>query len=155
MKPFLVPHFCGFFLPIINSYTLYFCRATEGRLLPLRPPPVKLSKSERCPLTPATTNQHSGYRGVKRGPPLPPRPKPGHPLYRDYTVRPVFKKLKMAVQGFCNLTYVFKCRLSSLWDCTRCDQSHAELRCIISMHSSGLMKCVCVCFAEQNPSRKH
>ncbi|MCJ8741980.1 hypothetical protein PDJAM_G00076890 [Pangasius djambal] len=60
-------------------------QASNGRLLPLRPPPVKLSKSASSSLTPATTNQLSGYRGVKRGPPLPPRPKPGHPLYREYT----------------------------------------------------------------------
>lgn len=60
-------------------------QTSEGRLLPLRPPPVKSSKSTGSSLTPATTNQHSGNRGVKRAPPLPPRPKPGHPLYREYT----------------------------------------------------------------------
>lgn len=86
MNPFLLPH--GYLFSLINAYTLYFCRASEGSLLPLHPPPVKLSKSASSSLTPATSSQHLGNRGVKRGPPLPPRPKPGHPLYREYTVRP-------------------------------------------------------------------
>ncbi|KAK3519398.1 hypothetical protein QTP70_027527 [Hemibagrus guttatus] len=60
-------------------------QASEGKLLPLRPPPIKLSKSAGSSLNAASTNQHSGSRGAKRGPPLPPRPTPGHPLYRDYT----------------------------------------------------------------------
>ncbi|KAI5609173.1 hypothetical protein C0J50_6175 [Silurus asotus] len=48
--------------------------ANEAKPLPLRPPPIKSSKSAG-----------SSTRGVKRGPLLPPRPKPGHPLYREYT----------------------------------------------------------------------
>ncbi|KAM9444944.1 uncharacterized protein Hap1MRO34_023952 [Clarias gariepinus] len=57
-------------------------RGSEGRLLPLRPPPVKSSKSAGVSLTPATSKQPTGYWGLKQGPPLPPRPKPGHPLYK-------------------------------------------------------------------------
>ncbi|XP_017567007.1 SH3 domain-containing protein 19 isoform X1 [Pygocentrus nattereri] len=59
-------------------------RPSEGRLLPLRPPPIKLSKSAGSTHAPATSSQHPSHRVPKRRPPLPPRPKPGHPLYRDY-----------------------------------------------------------------------
>uniref|UniRef100_A0AAR2JUF4 Uncharacterized protein n=1 Tax=Pygocentrus nattereri TaxID=42514 RepID=A0AAR2JUF4_PYGNA len=61
-------------------------RPSEGRLLPLRPPPIKLSKSAGSTHAPATSSQHPSHRVPKRRPPLPPRPKPGHPLYRDYMV---------------------------------------------------------------------
>ncbi|XP_047663009.1 SH3 domain-containing protein 19 isoform X1 [Tachysurus fulvidraco] len=60
-------------------------QSSEGELLPLRPPPIKLSKPAGSSVNPAKNNQHSGSRGAKRGPPLPPRPVPGHPLYRHYT----------------------------------------------------------------------
>ncbi|KAG7323368.1 hypothetical protein KOW79_013070 [Hemibagrus wyckioides] len=60
-------------------------QASEGKLLPLRPPPIKSSKPAGSSPNPASTNQHSSSRGAKRGPPLPPRPTPGHPLYRDHT----------------------------------------------------------------------
>ncbi|XP_062872035.1 SH3 domain-containing protein 19 isoform X2 [Trichomycterus rosablanca] len=59
-------------------------RPSEGKLLPLRPPPIKINKSVESPQSPAPTSELPGYRVPKRGPPLPPRPKPGHPLYRDY-----------------------------------------------------------------------
>ncbi|XP_026854518.2 SH3 domain-containing protein 19-like isoform X2 [Electrophorus electricus] len=55
------------------------------RLLPLRPPPIKLIKSAGSSQTNDTANQLPGSRVPKGGPPLPPRPKPGHPLYKDYT----------------------------------------------------------------------
>ncbi|XP_063042676.1 SH3 domain-containing protein 19 isoform X2 [Engraulis encrasicolus] len=55
------------------------------RLLPLRPPPIKPAKPPHligpCPTT--TANQEQGQRLPKRGPPLPPRPKPGHALYKN------------------------------------------------------------------------
>uniref|UniRef100_A0A9J7ZGW1 Uncharacterized protein n=1 Tax=Cyprinus carpio carpio TaxID=630221 RepID=A0A9J7ZGW1_CYPCA len=56
--------------------------------LPLRPPPIKVTKppggsSSSSP--PAATNQLPGSRVPKRCPPLPPRPKPGHPLYKCYS----------------------------------------------------------------------
>ncbi|XP_022532749.2 SH3 domain-containing protein 19 isoform X2 [Astyanax mexicanus] len=60
-------------------------RPKEGKMLPLRPPPMKLPKSAGSSHVPATTNQQPNHRVPKRGPPLPPRPKPGHPLYREYT----------------------------------------------------------------------
>ncbi|KAI4875553.1 hypothetical protein NFI96_034532, partial [Prochilodus magdalenae] len=60
-------------------------RPGESRLLPLRPPPIKLSKSAGSIHAAATTSQLPSHRVPKRRPPLPPRPKPGHPLYRDYT----------------------------------------------------------------------
>lgn len=56
-------------------------RPSGGRLLPLRPPPIKLAK----PTGLASSNQLPANRVPKRGPPLPPRPKPGHPLYKSYS----------------------------------------------------------------------
>ncbi|XP_042569767.1 SH3 domain-containing protein 19-like isoform X2 [Cyprinus carpio] len=63
-------------------------RPSSGRPLPLRPPPIKVTKppggsSSSSP--PAATNQLPGSRVPKRCPPLPPRPKPGHPLYKCYS----------------------------------------------------------------------
>ncbi|KAK7909986.1 hypothetical protein WMY93_014670 [Mugilogobius chulae] len=82
-------------------------RPTGVKLLPLRPPPIKclpgrppppsvnsnsstppsLIKSPSSPslLSEASvsTNQTQGQRATKKGPPLPPRPKPGHPLYNS------------------------------------------------------------------------
>ncbi|KAK1803469.1 hypothetical protein P4O66_020894, partial [Electrophorus voltai] len=57
----------------------------DVQLLPLRPPPIKLIKSAGSSQTNDTANQLPGSRVPKGGPPLPPRPKPGHPLYKDYT----------------------------------------------------------------------
>ncbi|XP_051956122.1 SH3 domain-containing protein 19-like [Xyrauchen texanus] len=60
-------------------------RPSGVRLLPLRPPPIKVTKPAG-PASSSTTasNQQPGSRVPKRGPPppLPPRPKPRHPLYR-------------------------------------------------------------------------
>ncbi|XP_056588342.1 uncharacterized protein wu:fy63c09 isoform X2 [Triplophysa dalaica] len=56
-------------------------RPSGGRLLPLRPPSIKLAKSPG----PASANQLPASRVPKRGPPLPPRPKAGHPLYKIYS----------------------------------------------------------------------
>ncbi|KAJ8008559.1 hypothetical protein DPEC_G00106150 [Dallia pectoralis] len=80
------------------------------KFLPLRPPPIKsvpgrppppqavstaASLSANQPpssaavpaaLTTPPANQPQGQRTTKRGPPLPPRPKPGHPLYKSYMV---------------------------------------------------------------------
>lgn len=58
-----------------------------ARFLPLRPPPIKLAKSpiligSSPASTAASTNQQEAQKLPKRGPPLPPRPKPGHPLFR-------------------------------------------------------------------------
>ncbi|XP_051515100.1 SH3 domain-containing protein 19-like [Myxocyprinus asiaticus] len=60
-------------------------RPSGGRLLPLRPPPIKVTKpAGPASSSPTASNQLPGSRVPKRGPPppLPPRPKPGHPLYR-------------------------------------------------------------------------
>uniref|UniRef100_A0A8C1XNQ8 Uncharacterized protein n=1 Tax=Cyprinus carpio TaxID=7962 RepID=A0A8C1XNQ8_CYPCA len=57
-------------------------RPSSGRLLPLRPPPIKVTKPPGSSSPPAATNQLPGSRVPKRCPPLPPRPKPGHPLYK-------------------------------------------------------------------------
>lgn len=89
------------------------------KLLPLRPPPIKsnpgrppppgsssasstnqippLSKSGDAPPvtqvvsppSPVTANQTQAQKALKRGPPLPPRPKPGHPLYSSYVKQEV------------------------------------------------------------------
>uniref|UniRef100_A0A8C1NPC9 Uncharacterized protein n=1 Tax=Cyprinus carpio TaxID=7962 RepID=A0A8C1NPC9_CYPCA len=59
---------------------------SSGRLLPLRPPPIKVTKPPGSSSPPAATNQLPGSRVPKRCPPLPPRPKPGHPLYKCYSV---------------------------------------------------------------------
>ncbi|XP_016396257.1 pollen-specific leucine-rich repeat extensin-like protein 1 [Sinocyclocheilus rhinocerous] len=60
-------------------------RPSGGKLLPLRPPPIKVAKLPGSSSSPAVTNQLPGSRVPKRGPPLPPRPKPGHPLYKRYS----------------------------------------------------------------------
>ncbi|XP_077074602.1 uncharacterized protein LOC143725759 isoform X2 [Siphateles boraxobius] len=60
-------------------------RPSGGRLLPLRPPPVKVAKPAGSTSSPAATNQLPSSRAQKRAPPLPPRPKPGHPLYKRYS----------------------------------------------------------------------
>ncbi|XP_043088465.1 LOW QUALITY PROTEIN: SH3 domain-containing protein 19 [Puntigrus tetrazona] len=60
-------------------------RPSGGRLLPLRPPPIKVTKRPGSSSSPAATNQLPGSRVPKRGPPLPPRPGPGHPLYQRYS----------------------------------------------------------------------
>ncbi|XP_066528875.1 SH3 domain-containing protein 19 isoform X2 [Hoplias malabaricus] len=73
-------------------------RPNEGRLLPLRPPPAK-SKSKSSSHVSATTNQLPTERAPKRGPPLPPRPKPGHPVYRDYTNKVPQENLKLNPAG--------------------------------------------------------
>ncbi|XP_073679474.1 uncharacterized protein [Garra rufa] len=58
-------------------------RPSGGRLLPLRPPPIKMTKPPGS--APAVTNQLPSSRVPKKGPPLPPRPRPGHPLYKRYS----------------------------------------------------------------------
>ncbi|XP_050960638.1 SH3 domain-containing protein 19 isoform X1 [Labeo rohita] len=62
-------------------------RSSSGRLLPLRPPPAKVTKppSSSSSSSPAATNQLPSTRVPKKGPPLPPRPQPGHPLYKRYS----------------------------------------------------------------------
>ncbi|XP_072553164.1 uncharacterized protein [Salminus brasiliensis] len=74
-------------------------RPSEGKMLPLRPPPMKLPKSAGSSHVPATTNQLPSHRVPKRGPPLPPRPKPGHPLYKDYTSKVPRGNTKMTHPG--------------------------------------------------------
>ncbi|KAJ4949521.1 hypothetical protein JOQ06_021032, partial [Pogonophryne albipinna] len=82
-------------------------RPSGVKLLPLRPPPIKstpgrppppavsssanqtppASKTSPAPSVSTanqSTNQVPPQRASKRGPPLPPRPKPGHPLYNSY-----------------------------------------------------------------------
>ncbi|RVE60725.1 hypothetical protein OJAV_G00184100 [Oryzias javanicus] len=75
-------------------------RPAGAKLLPLRPPPIKSIPSRPPPPTvnssrnqnpskaarpPSTSANHAqAQKGGKRGPPLPPRPKPGHPLYNSY-----------------------------------------------------------------------
>ncbi|XP_067379730.1 SH3 domain-containing protein 19-like isoform X2 [Channa argus] len=93
-------------------------RPSSAKFLPLRPPPMK-STPERPPppvinltsnlipaaskTSPASSVGQSGQTGSsppsvtasqtqrvpKRGPPLPPRPKPGHPLYNSYVKQEV------------------------------------------------------------------
>lgn len=86
-------------------------RPTGVKLLPLRPPPIKsvpgrppppsVNSSNQTPSSnktpPASSSQtdscvstnqtQPSHKASKRGPPLPPRPKPGHPLYNSYVVR--------------------------------------------------------------------
>lgn len=79
--------------------------------LPLRPPPIKAAPGRPPPPTvntplpqPACKNSCvpavapsggqvpsslQGQKAQKKGPPLPPRPKPGHPLYNSYTKQEV------------------------------------------------------------------
>ncbi|XP_041841093.1 SH3 domain-containing protein 19-like isoform X3 [Melanotaenia boesemani] len=88
-------------------------RPSSVKLLPLRPPPIKSvpvrppppavnsssSSSQMVPppkvtppvgvktsssLSSVSANQIQAQRAAKKGPPLPPRPKPGHPLYTSY-----------------------------------------------------------------------
>uniref|UniRef100_A0A087YJU4 SH3 domain containing 19 n=1 Tax=Poecilia formosa TaxID=48698 RepID=A0A087YJU4_POEFO len=76
-------------------------RPPSVKLLPLRPPPIKSAPSRPPP--PAinsstnqiaaakaeqfsSANQMQTQRVSKKGPPLPPRPKPGHPLFSSYMV---------------------------------------------------------------------
>ncbi|XP_023202663.1 SH3 domain-containing protein 19-like [Xiphophorus maculatus] len=77
-------------------------RPPSVKLLPLRPPPIKSAPSRPPPpainsstnqiaaakAVPAeqfsSANQMQTQRVSKKGPPLPPRPKPGHPLYNSY-----------------------------------------------------------------------
>lgn len=82
-------------------------RPSGVKLLPLRPPPIKstpgrppppavsssanqtppASKTSPAPSVSTanqSTNQVPPQRASKRGPPLPPRPKAGHPLYNSY-----------------------------------------------------------------------
>ncbi|PWA23994.1 hypothetical protein CCH79_00018639 [Gambusia affinis] len=77
-------------------------RPPSVKLLPLRPPPIKSAPSRPPPpainsstnqiaaakAVPAeqfsSANQMQSQRVSKKGPPLPPRPKPGHPLYNSY-----------------------------------------------------------------------
>ncbi|KAL0970588.1 hypothetical protein UPYG_G00244080 [Umbra pygmaea] len=76
------------------------------KLLPLRPPPIKsvpgrppppkgvsspstTTANQQATPTASTTpiaNKLLGQKTAKKGPPLPPRPKPGHPLYQGYMV---------------------------------------------------------------------
>lgn len=50
-------------------------------------PPSALQESAAPTSVPA--NHTQGQRATKKGPPLPPRPKPGHPLYNSYTKQEV------------------------------------------------------------------
>lgn len=47
---------------------------------------VTPSQTSSSPPPPSTANQTQAQKAPKRGPPLPPRPKPGHPLYNSYVV---------------------------------------------------------------------
>ncbi|XP_015244286.1 PREDICTED: SH3 domain-containing protein 19-like [Cyprinodon variegatus] len=95
-----------------SSDTSLPLRPPSVKLLPLRPPPIKAAPGRPPPpainsspstnqiaasTTPAgrsspshsssstpTANQMQTQRVAKKGPPLPPRPKPGHPLYSSY-----------------------------------------------------------------------
>ncbi|XP_024143876.1 SH3 domain-containing protein 19 isoform X3 [Oryzias melastigma] len=75
-------------------------RPAGAKLLPLRPPPIKSvpsrpppptvnsssnqNPSKAAPPPSSSANLSRAQKGGKRGPPLPPRPKPGHPLYNSY-----------------------------------------------------------------------
>lgn len=92
-------------MPVNKPRPLFPISSPAGaKPLPIRPPPIK-SIPSRPP--PPAVNFHSSsnqipskaapppssspgntraQKGGKRGPPLPPRPKPGHPLYNSYMV---------------------------------------------------------------------
>ncbi|KAM9827402.1 uncharacterized protein ACB057_017793 [Neosynchiropus ocellatus] len=86
--------------------TVFNTRPSDVKPLPLRPPPIKaapgrppppsLSGSSKTTCIPAaapSAGQVSSslqvQKAPKKGPPLPPRPKPGHPLYNSYTKQEV------------------------------------------------------------------
>ncbi|XP_056305331.1 SH3 domain-containing protein 19 [Danio aesculapii] len=60
-------------------------RPSGNRLLPLRPPPMKVNRPSGSSSSTVSTDQLPDSRVPKRGPPLPPRPRPGHPLYKRYS----------------------------------------------------------------------
>uniref|UniRef100_A0A3Q3RTZ5 SH3 domain-containing protein n=1 Tax=Mastacembelus armatus TaxID=205130 RepID=A0A3Q3RTZ5_9TELE len=101
---------------INQCISLSLSRPSSVKLLPLRPPPIKSipgrppppaissassanqippskispassssSQTSSSPPPPVSTTQ--SQRVSKKGPPLPPRPKPGHPLYNSYVVQ--------------------------------------------------------------------
>lgn len=51
--------------------------------MPANQEPGQTVSANRTPAQTAVTNQTLGQRTAKKGPPLPPRPKPGHPLYSN------------------------------------------------------------------------
>ncbi|XP_066574558.1 SH3 domain-containing protein 19 [Amia ocellicauda] len=69
-------------------------RPSGGRSLPPRPPPIKGTSGRLPPRSLAQPRSTSvvapkwqqSQKVQKKGPVLPPRPKPGHPLYNNYTL---------------------------------------------------------------------
>ncbi|KAG7458790.1 hypothetical protein MATL_G00224340 [Megalops atlanticus] len=70
-------------------------RPVGGKVLPPRPPPVKGAPGR--PPAPRNNSSHTrpavvlpkrskSHQGTRKGPVLPPRPNPGHPLYNKYTL---------------------------------------------------------------------
>ncbi|XP_064200663.1 SH3 domain-containing protein 19-like isoform X2 [Anguilla rostrata] len=59
-------------------------RPPGGKLLPPRPPPAKTPPGRPPPPQTAGHKRTQSRGAPKRGPPLPPRPCPGHPLYSSY-----------------------------------------------------------------------
>ncbi|KAM8898184.1 uncharacterized protein AB9W97_009223 isoform 2-T2 [Spinachia spinachia] len=82
-------------------------RPSSAKHLPFRPPPIKSTPGRPLPPTvsspysanqtpppadktgPAPSVQMQPQPASKRGPPLPPRPKPGHPLFNSYVKQEV------------------------------------------------------------------
>ncbi|XP_067118064.1 LOW QUALITY PROTEIN: SH3 domain-containing protein 19-like [Osmerus mordax] len=59
-------------------------RPSGVKQLPLRPPPIRASPGRPPPPQTGPANQTRGQRASRKGPPLPPRPTPGHPLFNSY-----------------------------------------------------------------------
>lgn len=75
--------------PAINSTSSGSQNPTPSKVSPApslsAPSQVTPSQTSSSP-PPSTANQTQAQKAPKRGPPLPPRPKPGHPLYNSYVV---------------------------------------------------------------------
>ncbi|KAM4713768.1 uncharacterized protein FYW61_018916 [Anableps anableps] len=68
--------------PAINSSTNQIA-ASKATPAVSASPAEQFSPSQTSS-SPSTANQMQTQRAAKKGPPLPPRPKPGHPLYNSY-----------------------------------------------------------------------
>ncbi|XP_077355844.1 uncharacterized protein LOC144003454 [Festucalex cinctus] len=67
-------------------------RPPSIKSVPARPPPPAIIASASQP-RPPSSSLAANHRPSKRGPPLPPRPKPGHPLYTKQEVLIVLDEL--------------------------------------------------------------
>lgn len=76
--------------PAINSTSSASQNPTPAKVTPApslsAASQVTPSQTSSSPPPPSTANQTQAQKAPKRGPPLPPRPKPGHLLYNSYVV---------------------------------------------------------------------